>query len=282
MQSDFSQGKVWKNVINQAIPLMVAQLIQILYNVVDRIYIGHLPVIGSNALTGIGLVFPITTLVAAFTNLFSTGGVPLFSMARGAKEEKKAELILGQVVSLLFVTSLALMALCYIFKRPVLFLFGASEETYVYADQYLKIYLLGTIFSVFSTGLNGFINAQGYPKKGMMTVMLGAIINLILDPVFIYGLHMGVYGAAIATVIAYITMYTIRLVVLQDVIKLQTNWGENILTYMLLFLQVIFEHMDRHFYIGQIICLISICLINYRLMQTMIEMLKNRILQRRI
>ena len=153
MQSDFSQGKVWKNVINQAIPLMVAQLIQILYNVVDRIYIGHLPVIGSNALTGIGLVFPITTLVAAFTNLFSTGGVPLFSMARGAKEEKKAELILGQVVSLLFVTSLALMALCYIFRRPVLFLFGA-------------------------------------------------IINLILDPVFIYGLHMGVYGAAIATVIS--------------------------------------------------------------------------------
>ena len=202
MQSDFSQGKVWKNVINQAIPLMVAQLIQILYNVVDRIYIGHLSVIGSNALTGIGLVFPITTLVAAFTNLISTGGVPLFSMARGAKEEEKAELILGQVVSLLTITSLVLMVLCYIFKRPVLFLFGASEETYVYADQYLKIYLLGTVFSVLSTGLNGFINAQGYPKKGMMTVMLGAIINLILDPIFIYGLHMGVYGAAIATVIS--------------------------------------------------------------------------------
>ena len=202
MSNDFSQGKVWKNVINQAIPLMVAQLIQILYNVVDRIYIGHLPVIGSNALTGIGLVFPITTLVAAFTNLFSTGGVPLFSMARGAKEEKKAELILGQVVSLLTITSIVLMVLCYIFKRPVLFLFGASEETYVYADQYLKIYLLGTMFSVLSTGLNGFINAQGYPQKGMMTVMLGAVINLILDPIFIYGLHMGVYGAAIATVIS--------------------------------------------------------------------------------
>ena len=202
MSNDFSQGKVWKNVINQAIPLMVAQLIQILYNVVDRIYIGRLPVIGSNALTGIGLVFPITTLVAAFTNLFSTGGVPLFSMARGAKEEKKAELILGQVVSLLTITSIVLMVLCYIFKRPVLFIFGASEETYVYADQYLKIYLLGTMFSVLSTGLNGFINAQGYPQKGMMTVMLGAVINLILDPIFIYGLHMGVYGAAIATVIS--------------------------------------------------------------------------------
>ena len=139
MQSDFSQGKVWKNVINQAIPLMVAQLIQILYNVVDRIYIGHLPVIGSNALTGIGLVFPITTLVAAFTNLFSTGGVPLFSMARGAKEEKKAELILGQVVSLLFVTSLALMALCYIFKRPVLCML-TSILKYIFWERYFQCF----------------------------------------------------------------------------------------------------------------------------------------------
>lgn len=201
MQSDFSKGRIWKNIINQAIPLMIAQLIQILYNVVDRIYIGHLPVIGGNALTGIGLVFPITTLIAAFTNLFSTG-VPLFSMARGAKDEKKAENILGQVVSLLLITSVIIMVLCYVFKKPVLFLFGASNETYVYANQYLKIYLLGTVFSMISTGLNGFINAQGYPRKGMLTVLLGAIINLILDPIFIYGFHMGVQGAAIATVIS--------------------------------------------------------------------------------
>lgn len=202
MQNDFSKGRIWKNIINQAIPLMIAQLIQILYNVVDRIYIGHLPVIGGNALTGIGLVFPITTLIAAFTNLFSTGGVPLFSMARGAKDEKKAENILGQVVSLLLITSVIIMVLCYIFKKPVLFLFGASDETYVYANEYLKIYLLGTVFSMISTGLNGFINAQGYPRKGMLTVLLGAIINLVLDPVFIYGFHMGVQGAAIATVIS--------------------------------------------------------------------------------
>lgn len=202
MQNDFSKGRIWKNIINQAIPLMIAQLIQILYNVVDRIYIGHLPVIGGNALTGIGLVFPITTLIAAFTNLFSTGGVPLFSMARGAKDEKKAENILGQVVSLLLITSVIIMVLCYIFKKPVLFLFGASDETYVYANEYLKIYLLGTVFSMISTGLNGFINAQGYPRKGMLTVLLGAIINLALDPVFIYGFHMGVQGAAIATVIS--------------------------------------------------------------------------------
>lgn len=202
MQNDFSKGRIWKNIINQAIPLMIAQLIQILYNVVDRIYIGHLPVIGGNALTGIGLVFPITTLIAAFTNLFSTGGVPLFSMARGAKDEKKAENILGQVVSLLLITSVIIMVLCYIFKKPVLFLFGASDETYVYANEYLEIYLLGTVFSMISTGLNGFINAQGYPRKGMLTVLLGAIINLVLDPVFIYGFHMGVQGAAIATVIS--------------------------------------------------------------------------------
>ena len=202
MQNDFSKGRIWKNIINQAIPLMIAQLIQILYNVVDRIYIGHLPVIGGNALTGIGLVFPITTLIAAFTNLFSTGGVPLFSMARGAKDEKKAENILGQVVSLLLITSVIIMVLCYIFKKPVFFLFGASDETYVYANEYLKIYLLGTVFSMISTGLNGFINAQGYPRKGMLTVLLGAIINLVLDPVFIYGFHMGVQGAAIATVIS--------------------------------------------------------------------------------
>lgn len=202
MQSDFSKGRIWKNIINQAIPLMIAQLIQILYNVVDRIYIGHLPVIGGNALTGIGLVFPITTLIAAFTNLFSTGGVPLFSMARGAKDEEKAENILGQVVSLLLITSVIIMVLCYVFKKPVLFLFGASNETYVYANEYLKIYLLGTVFSMISTGLNGFINAQGYPRKGMLTVLLGAIINLILDPIFIYGFHMGVQGAAIATVIS--------------------------------------------------------------------------------
>ena len=161
MQSDFSQGKVWKNVINQAVPLMAAQLIQIMYNVVDRIYIGHLPVIGSDALTGIGLVFPITTLIAAFTNLFSTGAVPLFSMARGAKEEERAEKILGHTVTLLTIASIALIALCYIFKKPVLYLFGASDETYVYADRYLKIYLMGTVFSMLSTGLNGFINAQG-------------------------------------------------------------------------------------------------------------------------
>ena len=202
MANDFSKGKVWKNIIYQAIPLMLAQLVQLLYNVVDRIYIGHLPGADSMALTGIGLAFPLTTLVAAFTCLFGTGGTPLFSIARGAGQEERAEKILGNTFSLLLGSSLVILVFCYLFRRPVLYLFGASDASYVYADDYLKIYLLGTSFTMLATGLNGFINAQGFPRMGMMTTMLGAALNLILDPLFIFCLHMGVGGAALATVLS--------------------------------------------------------------------------------
>ena len=202
MANDFSKGKVWQNIIYQALPLMLAQLVQLLYNVVDRIYIGHLPGADSLALTGIGLVFPITTLIAAFTYLYGTGGTPLFSIARGAKEEERAGKILGNTFSLLLGTSFILFLLCYICRRPVLYLFGASDDSYVYADAYLRIYLFGTVFSMLSTGMNGFINAQGFPRTGMMTTLIGAVLNLILDPVFIFGLNMGVGGAALATVIS--------------------------------------------------------------------------------
>lgn len=204
MTNDFSKGKVWRNIISQSIPLMLAQLVQLLYNVVDRIYIGHLPGADSLALTGIGLAFPLTTLVAAFTFLFSTGGTPLFSISRGAKEEDRAEKILGNVFSLLLLSSLVILLFCYLLRRPILYLFGASNASYVYADAYLKIYLLGTSFSMLSTGLNGFINAQGFPKIGMMTTLLGALLNLILDPLFIFYFKMGVAGAALATVLSQI------------------------------------------------------------------------------
>lgn len=200
--TDFSQGKVWKNIVGQAIPLTLAQLVHLLYNIVDRIYIGHLPDVGNMALTGVGLTFPIITLIAAFTNLFGTGGTPLFSIARGAKEEERASRILGNVFSMLTICSLLLTVFCLIFRRPILFLFGASEVSYQYADLYLRIYLFGTVFSMLATGLNGFINAQGFPKVGMMTTVIGAILNLILDPLFIFVFHMGVQGAALATVIS--------------------------------------------------------------------------------
>lgn len=204
MVNDFSRGKVWRNIIYQSIPLMLAQLVHLLYNVVDRIYIGHLPGADSLALTGIGLTFPLTTLVAAFTNLFGTGGTPLFSIARGAKEEQRARKILGNTFSLLLGCSLVMFLFCYLFRKPVLYLFGASDASYVYADAYLKIYLLGTPFTMLATGLNGFINAQGFPRMGMLTTLIGAVLNLILDPIFIFVFDMGVSGAALATVISQI------------------------------------------------------------------------------
>ena len=201
-RNDFSQGKMWRNILNQAIPLTIAQAVQVLYNVVDRIYLGHLPGASSLALTGVGLIFPIVALVMAFGNLFSTGGTPLCSIARGAGEQDRAEKIMNNTFSMLILSGLVLTVVGYCFRRPVLYLFGASDETYPYADAYLQIYLAGTVCSMVATGMNGFINAQGFPKIGMLTIVLGALLNVALDPIFIFALDMGVRGAALATIIS--------------------------------------------------------------------------------
>lgn len=203
-KNDFSKGSVKKRIIEQAIPLTLAQIVQLLYNLVDRIYIGHLPEIGELALTGVGITFPIILLIAAFTGLLGTGAVPLFSIARGNKQEEEAENILGNSFVLLLVASVVLFFVGYFLRKPILFLFGASEESYVFADQYLRIYLFGTVFAMLSTGLNGYINAQGFPKIGMLTTVMGAAINIILDPIFIFTFEMGVAGAALATVLSQI------------------------------------------------------------------------------
>ena len=200
--NDFSKGKVWRHIVAQAVPLTLAQLTQLLYNIVDRVYIGHLPGADSTALTGLGLTFPVITLIAAFTALFGSGGTPLFSIARGAGDKERAGQILGNVFSMLTSSAFALMAFCYLFQKPMLYLFGASDASYAYAAAYLAIYLLGTPFSMLTTGLNGFINAQGFPRIGMMTTVLGALINLALDPLFIFTFDMGVAGAALATIIS--------------------------------------------------------------------------------
>lgn len=202
MATDFSQGKVWKRIVAQGVPLTLAQLVQLLYNVVDRIYIGHLKDAGGMALTGVGLTFPIVTLIMAFSCLFGMGGTPLFSIQRGKGNEEQAEKIMGNVFAMLLIASVVLVGICGGFRRPILFLFGASEASYVYADAYLKCYMWGIPFVMITVGMNGFINAQGFPKRGMLTTVIGAIMNLILDPIFIFGLHMGVQGAAIATVIS--------------------------------------------------------------------------------
>ena len=202
VQHDFSQGSVKKLILSQALPLTVAQSVQLLYNIVDRIYIGHLEGVGELALTGLGITFPVIVLIAAFTALFGTGGSTLFAIARGKGDREEAENVMGNVFALLLGFSVILFFVCYFFRRDILFLFGASEESFVYADMYLRIYLFGTAFSMLSTGLNGYINAQGFPKIGMLTTVLGAALNVALDPLFIFAFDMGVRGAALATVLS--------------------------------------------------------------------------------
>lgn len=202
MDNDFSQGSVRKHIISQAIPLTIAQLVQILYNLTDRVYIGHIPGSSGLALTGIGIIFPIVTLVTAFTTLFGMGGGSLCSIARGAGKTERAERIMTNTFVLLCGSAAVLTALCYVLKRPVLYALGASDATYGYADEYLSIYLIGTVFVMLSVGMNWFINAQGFARFGMMTVVCGAVLNIALDPVFIFVFGLGVRGAAAATVIS--------------------------------------------------------------------------------
>ncbi len=202
MNQNFGEGPIWKNVVAQAIPLTIAQLVQLLYNIVDRIYIGHLPGVGTAALTGVGLTFPIILFVTAFTSLFGMGGAPLCSIARGAGNRERAERVMACSFTLLAGSSLIIMAVCYLFMEPVLYLFGASDATYGYASSYLKIYLLGTVSVMIGTGMNYFINSQGFPGAAMVTTLLGAVLNLVLDPVFIFLFDMGVPGAALATILS--------------------------------------------------------------------------------
>ena len=202
MNNDFSSGSVRRHIVSQAIPLTIAQLVQILYNITDRVYIGHIPGSSGLALTGIGLIFPIVTLVTAFTTLFGMGGGSLCSIARGAGKRERAERIMTNTFIMICISAVILTVVCYIFKRPVLYALGASDATYGYADEYLSVYLIGTIFTMISVGMNWFINAQGFAKMGMVTVLCGAILNIVLDPLFIFVFDMGVRGAAVATVIS--------------------------------------------------------------------------------
>ncbi len=201
-KNDFAKGSVAKNILNLALPMTLAQLINLLYNIVDRIYIGHLPNASTLALTGLGLTFPVITILTAFTNLFSTGGAPLCSIARGEGDLKRAERIMGNSFTLLVAAGAVLMVVFFFIKKPLLYLFGASDSTFPYADDYLTVYLCGTLFVMIGLGMNSFINAQGFARIGMGTVLLGAVANIILDPIFIFVFQMGVRGAAIATVIS--------------------------------------------------------------------------------
>ena len=197
---DFSQGSIAKNIMSLAVPMTAAQLINVLYSVVDRMYLGRLP--GHLALTGLGLTIPIVSIIMGFANLCGTGGAPLCSICRGRGDQEEAERVMGNAFTLLLIFGGAVTALFLIFKRPILYLFGASDATYPYADAYMTVYLLGTVFVMIGLGMNPFINAQGYSTVGMLSVTIGAVANLLLDPLFIFVFGFGVQGAAIATVIS--------------------------------------------------------------------------------
>ena len=201
-KNDFSKGSVIKNILNLALPMTLAQLINVLYNIVDRIYIGRIPKDATLALTGLGLCLPIISMVIAFANLFGMGGAPLCSIERGRGNEQEAEAIMGNSFVMMVLSGLILTILGLLLKRPMLYLFGASDETISYADSYITIYLLGSVFVMTGLGMNSFINSQGFGKIGMLTVLLGAAANIILDPLFIFTFRLGVQGAAWATIIS--------------------------------------------------------------------------------
>lgn len=201
-KNDFSRGSVVRSILSLAVPMTLAQLINILYNIIDRMYIGRLPENATLSLTGLGLCLPIISIVIAFANLFGMGGAPLCSIARGKGRLREAEDIMGNSFCLLLISGAALTVIGLASKRPLLYLFGASDATFPFADQYLTIYLCGNLFVMIGLGMNSFINSQGFGRTGMITVLIGAILNLILDPIFIFVFGMGVRGAAIATVIS--------------------------------------------------------------------------------
>ena len=193
---------VGKLLFKLSLPTVIAQIVNMLYNIVDRIYIGHMPVDGSLALTGVGVCLPIIMIISAFAAFVSAGGAPRASISMGKGNNDSAEKILGGCFSMQIVISVVLTALLLIFDRDLLLAFGASENTIEYAVDYMNIYAIGTVFVQLTLGMNAFITAQGFANIGMVTVMIGAVSNIVLDPIFIFGLNMGVRGAALATIIS--------------------------------------------------------------------------------
>ena len=201
---NFETGTVTGNILNAALPMLVAQLLSLLYNIVDRIYIGRIPEIGTAALGAVGLCFPLIMIITACSNLFGSGGAPIFSINRGMGDDNKANTILNTSFTMVCASAIFLMIIGIVFSKPLLVLFGASPNALTYARPYIVIYLLGTLPAMVSTGMNPFINAQGYSTTGMFSVTIGAVANIILDPLFIFVFGLGVNGAAIATVISQI------------------------------------------------------------------------------
>ena len=209
-----------------ALPSVVAQLVNLLYNVVDSVYIGHIPQVGRMALTGVGVCMPIVISISAFSSLIGRGGAPKMSISMGQKNDERAERILGSCFSGLLLLGILLTVLFFAFSEQLLWMFGASENTIGYALEYVNTYVCGTVFVMLSLGLNAFITAQGYTKMSMLTVVIGAVLNLVLDPVFIFLLDMGVRGAALATIIsqAVSAAWAVQFLVCRSELKIRLRY----------------------------------------------------------
>lgn len=225
-EDKLGKAPIGRLMLSMALPSVAAQVINLLYNIVDRIYIGHIEGYGDVALTGVGVTFPIIMLISAFSAFAGMGGAPLASIELGKKNYKRAEQILGNSAGMLLLFSAVLTVGFLLFKRPVLYAFGASDSTIGYAEGYIGIYLLGTLFVELALGLNTYISGQGAAKTAMLSVLIGAVINICLDPVFIFLFHMGVKGAALATIIsqAVSALWVVRFLVSdKSVIRLRVS-----------------------------------------------------------
>lgn len=200
--NELGTGSIGKLMIKLAVPTIIAQLINAMYNIVDRMYIGHMEGVGDLALTGVGVTFPIIMLISAFSALIGMGGAPLASIEMGKGNLQRAQHILGNAFSVLLGLAVVLTGVFLLFKEPLLYMFGASQATIEYALPYISIYVAGTVFVMLSLGLNMFITTQGFAKTGMLTILIGALLNIVLDPIFIFVLNMGVQGAALATILS--------------------------------------------------------------------------------
>ncbi len=201
-RNDFSTGSIPRTITRLAVPMIGAQLINALYSVVDRVYIARIPGVGSLALTGVGVTFPFIMIISAFAQLAGMGGAPLAAIARGEGDRSRAERIMGNSFLLLIIFGAALTVFCLLIKDRALYWFGASGDTFAFANDYLVVYVLGSVFVMIALGMNAFINLQGFARVGMMTVLIGAVLNIALDPLFIFTFGMGVTGAAVATVLS--------------------------------------------------------------------------------
>ncbi|MCM1244761.1 MAG: MATE family efflux transporter [Roseburia sp.] len=201
-EEKLGKAPIVRLIMSMGIPTLIAQIINLLYNIIDRIYIGHIPDVGAIALTGVGLALPMIVIISAFSAFVGAGGAPLSAIALGRGDKEEAEKILGNGFSLLLLFSASLMLLFFIVKEPLLYAIGASDATFPYANEYMTIYIFGTVFVQISLGMNPYITAQGHSKTAMISVLIGAFLNIALDPLFIFAFGMGIRGAALATVIS--------------------------------------------------------------------------------